>query len=360
MTSGQFKGTLLEYIVRRLLQNCGFTSVVPDGHYIFAQAGNELFFINGKGAAHDADTLMDPPIQMPFSYPSRLLFECKSYQISIGLNVIRNALGLRYDINEFEIVTDETIERRKNRHRETYAIANRKRYNYLVGVAAVQDFTKDAFEFAGNNKIPLLSLRWFLPHHVCELFHDINDRYLNDINFDLRNLIYTFFKDKSSDTYYNPDYLLVQRFIEQDNVVGQIIRSFNELINQSFVGLLESGDIIFLFADSTRAYLTIRQLDSFQNIQGRLHFDEETPDIWTLALRTGDTRSTFSFHVPHRIMLQWGEFNLDKIEAPNLKETYFSRIFIYTGRLHGSLPFLLVNLDLEWLGGVRERNRRRG
>ena len=75
MTSKQMKGALLEYIVRRLLANCGFTSVRPDGHYIFAQRGTGLFFINGKGAAHDADTLMEPPIQMPFSYPSRLLFD---------------------------------------------------------------------------------------------------------------------------------------------------------------------------------------------------------------------------------------------------------------------------------------------
>ena len=105
MTSGQLKGTLLEYLVRRLLSHCGFTSVRPDGHYIFAQAGAGLFFINGKGAAHDADVLMEPPIQMPFSYPARLLFECKAYDTTVGLGVIRNALGLRYDINDFEIIT---------------------------------------------------------------------------------------------------------------------------------------------------------------------------------------------------------------------------------------------------------------
>lgn len=98
MTAGQLKGTLLEYIVRNLLTNCGFTSVKPDGHYIYQQNGTGLFYINGKGAAHDADVLLEPPIQMPFSYPSRLLFECKSYARPIGLDVIRNGLGLRYDI----------------------------------------------------------------------------------------------------------------------------------------------------------------------------------------------------------------------------------------------------------------------
>lgn len=169
MTAGQLKGTLLEYIVRNLLTNCGFTSVKPDGHYIYQQNGTGLFYINGKGAAHDADVLLEPPIQMPFSYPSRLLFECKSYARPIGLDVIRNVLGLRYDINEFEIITDETIQRRKNNRRATYAISNRKRYHYQVGIASIEDFSRSAFEFAANNKIPLLSMRWFLSNSTCNL-----------------------------------------------------------------------------------------------------------------------------------------------------------------------------------------------
>ena len=83
--------------------NCGFTRVIPDGLLIFNRGG--LTMINGKGAAHDADVLMTPPIQMPFSYPYRVNFECKAYNRRIGLSVIRSALGLRHDINEFEIVT---------------------------------------------------------------------------------------------------------------------------------------------------------------------------------------------------------------------------------------------------------------
>jgi hypothetical protein len=77
MTAGQLKGALLEHIVRTLMYSCGFASVKPDGLYIYAQTGNGLFYINGKGAAHDADVLMEPPIQLPFSYPSRILFECR-------------------------------------------------------------------------------------------------------------------------------------------------------------------------------------------------------------------------------------------------------------------------------------------
>jgi hypothetical protein len=38
----------------------------------------EAFSEKGKRAAHDADVLMKPSIQLPFYHPSRLLFECKA------------------------------------------------------------------------------------------------------------------------------------------------------------------------------------------------------------------------------------------------------------------------------------------
>ena len=133
MNAAKLKGSLLEYIVRKLFLNCGFTRVKADGLWIFEKSG--LTMINGKGAAHDADVLMNPPIQMPFSYPFRVNFECKAYKKKTGLTIIRNALGLRYDLNEFEVVTRDQIEERQNNRRSSLSIDDRQRFNYQVGVA---------------------------------------------------------------------------------------------------------------------------------------------------------------------------------------------------------------------------------
>ncbi len=57
--SNFLKSKILEYLTRRILTNCGFTNVISDGLYIFDRA--PLQMINGKGAAHDADVLMNPP-----------------------------------------------------------------------------------------------------------------------------------------------------------------------------------------------------------------------------------------------------------------------------------------------------------
>jgi hypothetical protein len=104
MKAENIKGALLEYLVRQIFKNCGFTNVKADGIYSFENKG--LFFVNGKGAAHDADIIMNPPIQLPFIYPTQLIFECKAYRDEVGLPIVRNALGFRNDLNEFEIVTE--------------------------------------------------------------------------------------------------------------------------------------------------------------------------------------------------------------------------------------------------------------
>lgn len=359
MTPGQLKGTLLEYIVRSLMANCGFTSVKADGHYIFAQRGTGLFFINGKGAAHDADVLMEPPIQMPFSYPSRLLFECKSYDKTIGLGVIRNALGLRYDINEFEIVTDLTIAQRQNNRRASYAIANRKRYFYQVGIASVEEFSKPAFEFAANNKIPLLSLRWFLEDSTCDLFHEIDATYLRTFPTGILNELYKFLKDKNPGAQKEEAYKDLMEYLnEEDDVVGLIMEDFQKVIDNCLIGLLETGDLLFLFANEGQARNFFTDNSQQNNLEGRLHYEPEYPTKWTLEISDyyngRDQPYKLEFNVPVGLVSQWKAFNFDKTIGYNLKGEFFSRIFIFSQRASNyGLPFTLINLDSQWLDNLR-------
>jgi hypothetical protein len=357
MTSGQLKGALLEFIVRELMLNCGFTSVKADGHYIFAQRGSGLFYINGKGAAHDADVLMQPPIQMPFSYPSRLLFECKSYEQTIGLNVIRNGLGLRYDINEFEIITDASIELRKNNRRANYAISNRERYYYQVGVASIEEFSKPAFEFAANNKIPLLSLRWFLTEHTCDMFHEINTAYLAGIEREIAIKLYAYLKDKRPNATTLVEYEDVTRFLETDATIGHILRDFNAVAERCIIGLLETGDMLFLFGTSNNIRGYFQEQGARDNLEARLHYSSNDPGVWTLAISNYQSQDfrphTFRFYVPERLMNQWRNFNYDINEGYTMKSEFFSRIFIFSKKYSSfGLPFTVVNIDSEWLEGL--------
>lgn len=353
MTSGQLKGSLLEYLVKKLLLNCGFTYVKPDGHYIWAQNGTGLFYINGKGAAHDADVLMEPPIQIPFSYPSRLLFECKAYNSNVGLNVIRNALGLRYDINEFEIITDKSIEQRKNNKRASYAISDRKRFNYQVGVASVELFSASAIEFAANNKIPLLSMRWFLSDTVCDLFTLINSGYLKNISNKIQQELYRIFKFKDPTNLYMESE--IEDFLESDEIIGKIIKDFNQVINRSYIGLIETGDLIFLITEDKRNSNILDHQRSFDSLQAKIHYYKEEPNTWLLNLRDSDINVNFKFFVPDSIMQMWKNYSLDKNVAIDLKEQFFSRMFIFTQRQRSNrLPFILANINKDWLERIKE------
>lgn len=339
MSAAKLKGTLLEFIVRRLLTNCGFTRVNPDGLFIYNLRG--LNFINGKGAAHDADVLMNPPIQMPFSYPSRINFECKSHNKKIGLAIIRNALGLRYDINEFEIITREDLQKRQNNKRSILAIDNRQRYNYQVGVASVEDFTKDAFEFAANNKIPLISLSWFLPKNICDLFHEITDAYLQQYNeSDLTDLM-QFLKGNDNTN--------GQLFAQQTSShMREILNSLNDFENRIVIGLLESGDLLFLITDDN-----FNREIFFQDIRldAQFHYRRRELDYWTITI---NQRNELGFYLPKNLIAMWKEQNFDKQVAINLKEQYFSKLFIFTDN-NTDLPFRIINIDRQWLNEINER-----
>lgn len=355
MKAGNIKGALLEYIVRNLLNNCGFTNVRADNLFTFERSG--LFFINGKGAAHDADIIMNPPIQMPFAYPTQLLFECKAYGTRANLPIVRNALGLRKDLNEFEIVTRDSLRKRQNNRRAAFTIDTRTRFLYQVGVASINDFSKPAVEFATNNKIPLLSLDWFLGANTIRNFNNINQPLIDSFNQqDIQNL-YNFLKDRNGDMYHKK-YSRTLSFLSSDNIIGDIVTAANVTINYSFVGLLETGDMVFLFARSRSKDNILNSQNGFASLKAEIHWTSDRPNVWELTVYNSNNNSqqtSFDFYVPKRIFNHWKTFNLDKSSALNIKQQFFSKVFVFNQKNNPEAPFSIINIDREWLDRARQQ-----
>jgi hypothetical protein len=352
MGSNNVKGALLEYIVRNLLKSCGFTNAIPDNLYTYESGG--LFYINGRGAAHDADVIMNPPIQMPFSYPSQIIFECKAYGTSGSLTLVRNAFGLRNDLNEFEIVTTDTLRRRRNNRRANYAIETRRRYVYQVGVASINDFTKPAIEFASNNKIPLLSLSWFLGDSLLQDLNSVNQELIDTMPLQAVQNLHKFLKDRNGELNH-PRYNAAQQLLNEDNRLGDIVTFANTMINTAFVGALETGDLIFLFQISRNNILS--QLDRFTELLAEIHWNDPNRNVWRLEIydpAESNRRSTYEFHLPKRIFSNWAEFNLNRDRALDIKARFFSKIFVFTRRQPTGIPFSIIDIDPEWLRRARE------
>ncbi|MBN1366535.1 MAG: hypothetical protein JW967_01230 [Dehalococcoidales bacterium] len=364
MKAPQFKGALFEYLIRKLLANCGFFSVQPDNIYTFER--HPLFFINGRGAAHDADVLMEPPIQMPFGYPTRLLFECKAYDSKAGLPIVRNALGLKYDINEFEIVTKKSLLERQNNLRASYAVENRNRYVYQVGVASAEGFSKNAFEFAANNKIPLLSLEWILDTRALSLYRSIGQQLVDSIREPVSTDLYNYFKDRnpgSDSRHMDAIGFLEETKQDESSRIGYIISSLNKKIDSTYIGLLESGDLIFLFEQRPNSARLLQEYQSSGKLSAQLHYRREDPGIWYLSvyphyLNTLNDNlqnvAEFKFYVPANIMSIWKEFNLSRTKSIDIKGEYFSKIFVFNKVGRRDLPVFTINLDRRWLSQVAQ------
>ncbi len=353
MNASNIRGALLEFLVRQLLANCGFFSVTADNIYTFVRG--DLFFINGRGAAHDADVLMEPPVQMPFTYPTRILYECKAYTSKIGLPIVRNALGLRYDINEFEVVTKDSLLERQNNRRADYAVEKRTRYYYQVGVANTGGFTKPAVEFSANNKIPLISMHWFLSPSTINIFSEIDEEYLESIDQELLSQIFYYLKDRSHNIEYdNPR---VRQFFKMDGKIGGVISSFVEIKSDLYIGLIESGDIVFLRAQNNQARYLFEESVSITGLVAQIHYSRRMPEVWELSIsanRHDSEPANFLFYVPPPIMERWREFDLASAEAINIKGEMFSRIFIFNKGDRPQLPFFMINIDRSWLNEVEQ------
>ena len=349
------KGKLLEYSLRKIMHRCGFTSVRPDGLYIYER--NPILYINGKGAAHDADVLMEPPIQMPFAYPTRILFECKAYNTTIKLPIVRNAFGLRQDINDFEIVTEATLTLRQNNRRADVAIHERKRHFYQVGIATLGTFTKPAIEFAANNKIPLFSLEQaFKNSNLAELINSIPNDIEAQFGEDNFKLLTDMLSSKDNQELRNENLI---GLVADNEFLNGIVTELNRQADRIHVGVLESGEMIFITRD-------IEFNEGFdgedilsntkgRNYMARIHWERENRELWSLEFDNDVSVITYSFYLPFSIANSWAKYEEPKAAALNIKATQFSRIFVFSKSNDRQVPFNIITLDMPWLDDLRRQ-----
>jgi hypothetical protein len=338
------KSKLLEYITRRILYNCGFSSVRSDTLYIYDRP--PLQMINGKGAAHDADVLMNPPIQMPFTYPTRIIFECKAYArgYKVGLDIVRNSLGLRNDINDFEIITEQFLLDRQNNRRAELAISDRKRHYYQVGVSTLFDFSKPALEFASNNKIPLLSIsELFSRSGLAEAIDGIPPNINTILGQEGYNAIIAELSKKEISE------MNFDVFVQYNNeYITRCIRLIDSEVGKVYVGVLESGEIIFVRFGGSSDQIDILQDNQQNNLLARIHWDNPERERWWFQFNESD--APYYFYLPREIVKVWKEYNDVRGGALAIKEEMFARFFIFNKTANDlAFPFKLVRLDMEWL-----------
>ncbi len=282
-------GKAFEILVKRILVNIGFSEVRSDGLYIYDGAPGQM--IQGLGEAHNADVLLEPPVQTPFYSKTRLLIECKNYRTKISLNVVRSALGLREDINNFNIVDmDELMTRRQQNRRTTPPVFDR--YSYQVAIAALAGFTTQAQKFAATYRIPLIEFNK-LPFWID---------FCNALGYDSLHF-------NSQKANFNMIRSETQLYDLADRI-GQ----------RMAVAITSSGQMLFLY---------------HMTDQG-IHFNQYYSLHWTgpqqpWILRTGGEE--YLFQLPESILKTWLSKSTDELEmkreAINCKVNFLANMVVY-------------------------------
>lgn len=285
-------GKAFEILVKHILINVGFSEVKSDGLYIFDGAPGQM--IQGLGEAHNADVLLEPPVQTPFYSRTRLLIECKDYNRKVGLGIIRSVLGLREDINHFNIVDKDELAARRCQNRKASA-CDVERYSYQVAVAAISGYTVPAQKFAAAYRIPLLVFdRMPFWDEFCETIG------YNSTHFKLRQIH--------------------REVIGEAETEGRIIDLANRVGQHMAVAITNSGQLLFL-------YRTTGERNQFADYYS-LYWNEP---VLPWELRTGG--QTYLFQLPDRVMKIWLEKSTNELEmkkeALNCKASFFSNMIVY-------------------------------
>ncbi|MBR6528347.1 MAG: hypothetical protein IKT45_10470 [Lachnospiraceae bacterium] len=295
-------GKAFELLVKYILMHIGFSEVVSDGLYVFNGTSGQM--IQGLGDAHNADVLLEPPVQTPFYTPTRLLIECKDQFSAVGLNVVRSALGLREDINHFDIVdVNELRARRSNRRRGI--VHKHSRYMYQVAVASMSGFTVPAQNFAITHRIPLIE---FDKMPFWSGFKELID---GEQRYDLP-------------------------WRKYDEANEEAIKDFADQTAERFaVAITNSGQMLFLYRTNGRN-------TEFEE-KYMLYWDRKD-EPWRLV--SGNVQ--YRFQLPEYILKQWLENSsndLDmKINAINCKTNYLSNMIVYYSE-YGCPQIKMISID---------------
>lgn len=305
-------GKAFEILVRQILLCAGFSPVATDGMYIFNDPAVGLM-IQGLAEAHNADVLLEPPVQTPFYSRTRLLIECKDYTKRVGLNTMRSALGLREDVNHFNIVDSKELTDRRNPRRghHTYTF---DRYTYQIAVASMSGFSIPGQNFAAAHRIPLIEFNkmpfW---EDFCEL-----------AGISLENTL-----------------------SQADISECSLIQAANEIGSHMAIAITNSGQMLFLY-----------RVSGYSNQFGdnySLHWHTSDP-LWILR----SAGQEYLFQLPDSIMQNWLENSATELEkkrsAIDCKEQSLSHMVVYY-REQGLPAIKMTSIDQGFLAEARSRFR---
>jgi len=150
-TVAQIHGMLLEEALLHLLRFSGYKPVTSHGADPTLRQGTAGLEVMGRGEHHQIDAIADFTIPQPFVNPARLLIEAKFKDSAVGIEIVRNAVGVLKDVSEYWVTPAPA-----GRGRAAARPRQQPRYHYQYALLASSGFTENAQRYAVAHDVYLI------------------------------------------------------------------------------------------------------------------------------------------------------------------------------------------------------------
>jgi hypothetical protein len=336
-THSQMRGMLLEEVLLYFLRTSGYKPIdfvdPSDDSLEHSSAGIE---VRGRGANHQIDAIAEFSITPPFTYPQRLLIEAKCYSGATGIEIVRNALGVLRDVQEYWVPNNTNVPAKARFHYQ-YAIFSTSHY---TNVAERFAFAQDIY------LIPLARTRYF--HPIVEKIIEFQreniepsmhaNGFLHTLRMGIRNILINPKSRELAELELNP--------VNRELFTSMIQQCRN--IGTGVLAILNKRLPVFMVSSPGS---NIDDLIRLREINVRIYYNNQG---WYIHSSTTD-QELFSFDMPNEILnlyLESGIFSPSR--ALDLKEQILGEIQLIITR-NDQTNFITLRLDQDWLNGIRHR-----
>jgi hypothetical protein len=343
-TGGQIRGMVLEEVILRLLATAGYRTLdVADNITTFkGTAGLE---VSGRGSRHQIDAIADYRLQQPFSHPQRLLLEAKCYRKGkdIGLEVIRNAIGVHKDSSEYWRGPS----------------GSNSRFHYQYAVFSATEFSQDAEAYAFAQDIYLFPLR--RSAHLQTVLEAIwaiktghmekRARRLSGFMSNLRTHTRQALRETATGLPLLNDFLAD---FESSGAFDDVITEA-QTIKGGLLASSRSGFLIFLVPPPRRQLGELIQIATNSTVRIRVR---RVRNGWFWFMESNTGKELFTLDIPPELFrLYMSEDSKDTRAFIDIKRGEFSRLqAVYWS--DGVPQILTFNLNRQWIRDIERKLER--
>lgn len=342
------RGMLLEEAILYLLRTSGYRTIEqrdPGDPTLEGDPYSGLKVL-GRGGLHQIDAIADLMIVPPFTYTQRLLLEAKCYADNspVGLSIIRNAVGVLKDVQEYWITRNN--------------IPPKARYHYHYALFSASNYTEEAEKYAFAHDIyliPLAQSQFIQPiiQSIKQIDKQTFGRETHEkINIsltDLRRGVRAKIRNRSNNT-------LDKALLQYQDALHMIARfcSFCRQIDQAFIAMIAGRFPIFLVPHPA---FHLHQMNDVHDVS--IHWNHANREKGWIIRSSQTNDILFSFDLPREIFTYYAEHHMLSSERDlDLKEDILTEIQAFATINH-QIRVIRFRLDRTWLSKMRETIQRK-